>query len=186
LTCGALSTGTGFAVATDYVVTNAHVVAGGTTVRVSLAGSPFDANVVLFDPDLDVAVLWVPRLPAPALRLAATEPQRGDAGAAIGFPGGDVMVVVPAAVAGRYQATGRDIYDEHPVTREILELRAAIDRGDSGGPFVLADGTVGGIVFAEARTDPDVGYALSAPSVAIRVQPGIGRTGEVAVGDCIR
>ena len=185
LTCGALSTGTGFAVATDYVVTNAHVVAGGTTVRVSLAGSPFDAAVVLFDPDLDVAVLWVPRLPAPALLLAATEPQRGDTGAAIGFPGGGEMDVVAAAVAGRFQATGRDIYDEHPVTRQILELRAEIDRGDSGGPFVLADGTVGGIVFAEARSDEQVGYALSAPPVSLRIGPAIGRTSEVPVGDCI-
>lgn len=184
-TCGALSTGTGFAVATDYVVTNAHVVAGGTTVRVSLAGSPFDAAVVLFDPDLDVALLWVPRLPAPPLLLAATEPQRGDTGAAIGFPGGGGMVIVPAAVADRYEAQGRDIYDEHRVTRHILELRAAIDRGDSGGPFVLADGTVGGIVFAEARTDEDVGYALSAPPVSVRIAPGVGRTSEVPVGDCI-
>jgi S1-C subfamily serine protease len=184
-TCGALSTGTGFAVATDYIVTNAHVVAGGTTVRVSLAGSPFDAEVVLFDPDLDVAVLWVPRLPAPALRFAAVEPQRGDTGAALGFPAGGGMVIVPAAVTNRYGARGRDIYDEHPVTRQILELRAAIDRGDSGGPFVLADGSVGGIVFAEARSDEDVGYALSAPSVAVRIQPAIGRTSGVAVGDCI-
>jgi S1-C subfamily serine protease len=185
-TCGALSTGTGFAVATDYVVTNAHVVAGGRTVRVSLAGSPFDAAVVLFDPDLDVALLWVPRLPAPPLQFAATEPQRGDAGAALGFPGGGRMEIVPAAVADRYEARGRDIYGEDLVIRQILELRAAIDRGDSGGPFVLADGTVGGIVFAEARTDEDVGYALSAPSVAVRIQPGVGRTSEVALGDCIR
>ncbi|MEX2011213.1 MAG: MarP family serine protease [Chloroflexota bacterium] len=185
-TCGALSTGTGFAVATDYVVTNAHVVAGGNTVRVSLAGSPFDAAVVLFDPDLDVALLWVPRLPAPPLRFAATEPQRGDTGAALGFPGGGGMVIVPAAVANRYEARGRDIYDDHTVTRRILELRAAIDRGDSGGPFVLADGSVGGIVFAEARTDEDVGYALSAEPVAVRIGPGVGRTSEVAVGDCIR
>jgi S1-C subfamily serine protease len=184
--CGALSTGTGFAVATDYVVTNAHVVAGGSTVRVSLAGSPFDAAVVLFDPELDVALLWVPRLPAPPLRFAVTDPKRGDTGAALGFPGGGGMVIVPAAVAARYEAHGRDIYGEHLVTRQILELRAAIERGDSGGPFVLADGTVGGIVFAEARTDADVGYALSAVSVAVRVQPGIGRTGEVPVGDCVR
>ena len=72
------------------------------------------------------------------------------------------------------------------VARQIIELRAAINRGDSGGPFVLADGTVGGIVFAEARSDEDVGYALSPRSVAVRIQPSIGRTGEVSVGDCIR
>ncbi|MDQ2965319.1 MAG: trypsin-like peptidase domain-containing protein, partial [Chloroflexota bacterium] len=184
-TCGALSVGTGFAVATDYVVTNAHVVAGSRTVRVSLAGSLFDASVVLFDPDLDVALLRVPGLQAPPLRFADTDPERGATGAAIGFPGGGSMAIVPAAVTGRYPARGRDIYGEHPVTRQILELQAAIERGDSGGPFVLADGTVGGVVFAEARSNDDIGYALSARSVAVRVAPGIGRTGEVPVGPCI-
>ena len=64
-------------------------------------------------------------------------------------------------MAGRYPATGRDIYGQEQVRRQILELRAEIERGDSGGPLVLKDGTVGGVVFAEARTNPDVGYALS-------------------------
>ena len=185
-TCGLLSSGTGFAVATDYVVTNAHVVAGGRTVRVSLAGTTYDATVVLFDADLDVALLRVPRLPAPPLRFATSEPERGDTGAALGFPGGGGMVIVPAAVTRQYDARGRDIYGEDVVTRDILELRAAIEQGDSGGPFVLADGSVGGVVFAEARTDDDVGYALSPVSVAVRIQPGVGRTSEVSVGDCIR
>ena len=58
----------------------------------------------------------------------------------------------------------------------MLELRAQIDRGDSGGPFILTDGTVGGVVFAEAKTNEDVGYALSAREVAARITPGLGRT----------
>ena len=65
--------------------------------------------------------------------------------------------MLAAAVAGQYPATGHDIYGDGQVRREILELRAAIERGDSGGPLVLSDGTVGGVVFAEARTNPDVG-----------------------------
>ncbi len=97
------------------------------------------------------------------------------------------MDIVPASVAWQYDAArGRDIYDQQFVTREILELRAEIERGDSGGPFVLADGTVGGVIFAEARADEDVGYALTARSVAVRIQPGIARTGEANVGDCVR
>ena len=48
---------------------------------------------------------------------------------------------------------GRDIYDQTRVKRDILELRAEVDRGDSGGPLILKDGTVGGVVFAESRTD---------------------------------
>jgi hypothetical protein len=88
-------------------------------------------------------------------------------------------------VTGAYPATGLDIYDKATVRRQILELRAQIDRGDSGGPFVLRDGTIGGLVFAEARTDPDVGYALSPSAIAIRIGPAMGRTGGVDTGECL-
>ena len=91
----------------------------------------------------------------------------------------------PAAVAGRYDAQGRDIYGQQRVTRMILELRADIQRGDSGGPLVLVDGTVGGIVFAESRSDEDVGYALAPTAVAGRVDPAIGRTSPVSTGECV-
>ena len=89
-------------------------------------------------------------------------------------------------MAGAYPAVGRDIYGEGRVKRDILELQAAIDRGDSGGPFVLTDGTVGGVVFAEARTDDDVGYALSPTAVATRIAPAIGRSDAVDTGTCTR
>lgn len=184
-TCLSLSSGTGFVVDRGYVVTNAHVVAGASTIRVTLGNDAFDATAVLFDPELDVALLWAPRLTAPALSFATSDPVRGADGATLGFPGGGRLVVEPAAVAGSYAAQGRDIYGEARVTRKILELRAKVDRGDSGGPLMLADGTVGGIVFAEARTDVDVGYALTPTSVRIAIAPAIGRTGGVAMGACI-
>jgi S1-C subfamily serine protease len=185
-TCGAISSGTGFAVAGDYIVTNAHVVAGGRTVRVILDGRPFDAITVLFDPDMDVAVLHVPELRARALRFAISDPERASEGAALGFPAAGELTAIPAAVAARYDAQGLDIYGRDRVNREILELRAAIERGDSGGPFVLVDGTVGGVVFAESRSDEDVGYALSPVAVGVKVGPAIGRTSPVDTGDCIR
>ena len=187
--CGYTSSGTGFAVAGDYVVTNAHVVAGagrGDT-KVRDAGDQLhDAVTVLFDPALDVAVLHVPGLHANALRFTTKDPTRGAIGATLGFPGGGALQVLPAAVAGAYPAVGRDIYGQDQVRREILELHAAIDRGDSGGPFVLSDGTVGGVVFAEARTDDSVGYALSPTAVSTRVTPAVGRTTSVDTGECVR
>ena len=69
--------------------------------------------------------------------------------------------------------------------RDIIEIRSDIERGNSGGPLVLADGTVGGVVFAEARTDDEVGYALSPTEVAARIRPFIGQTEPVATGDCL-
>ena len=187
-TCGFESSGSGVVVADGYVVTNAHVVAGARSrgVRVTGIAGQVDASVVLFDPALDVAVLLAPDLRAEPLRFAASDPSRGAVGAALGYPGGGSLTVVPAAVTGTYPATGRDIYDEATVSRRIIELRAQIDRGDSGGPFVLGDGTVGGLIFAEARTDSDVGYALSPTAVASRVEPALGRTRPVDTGECLR
>jgi S1-C subfamily serine protease len=70
------------------------------------------------------------------------------------------------------------------VTREVLELHAAIKRGDSGGPLVLPDGTIGGLVFAESRSQPDVGYALTPTEVATKVAPALERTTAVSNGAC--
>jgi len=187
-TCGLESVGTGFVFSPGYVVTNAHVVAGADAraVRATTSdGQVLDAVPVLFDPELDVAVLRVRSLTAPALRWATSDPDRGATGATLGYPGGGAMTILPAAVTGRYPATGRDIYGENRITREILELRAAIDRGDSGGPLVLANGTVGGVVFAESRTDDAVGYALAPVAVADRVGDAVGRTAAVDTGACI-
>lgn len=187
-TCGLSSLGTGFVVRSDYVLTNAHVIAGASSTGIRVAtidGRLFDAVPVLFDPDLDVALLHVTSLGLRALPLATTDPGRGTVGATLGFPNGGQLTVLAAAVAGRYEAVGRDIYGEDPVSREILELRAAIERGDSGGPLVLSDGTVGGIVFAEARTNADVGYALSPTVVADTIAPGYGRIAAVDTGVCV-
>ena len=146
-----------------------------------------DADVVLFDPDLDVALLHASDVGGPVLRLATATPDRGTVGAALGFAGGGPLVVMPAAVSGTYPATGRDIYGTKRVTRDILELRAEVEPGDSGGPVVLEDGTVGGLVFAESRTDPAVGYAL-APRVRVRIGSDrrSGATRAVNLGACIR
>jgi S1-C subfamily serine protease len=183
--CDSQVNGTGLIVAPGYVVTNAHVVAGSSAIRVAIGSDVADAEVVLFDPLFDVAVLHAPGLDGRALRFATEVPARGTSGAALGYAGGGSLVVLPAAVAGSYDAIGRDIYDRSQVTREIVELRAAIEPGDSGGPLILPDGTVGGLVFAESRADPDVGYALSPTAVSTRVAPAIGRTGAVDVGRCI-
>lgn len=177
--------GTAFVVAPGYLTTNAHVVAGARTVRVNLDGDAYDATVVLFDPDLDIAVLRAPRMPADPLRFASQEPERGTDAAAIGFPEGGRQTIIPAAVAAGLTAEGRDIYEESRVVRRILELRAAIQPGDSGGPLILPDGTVGGMIFAQSKTDPSVGYALSPTEVATAVAPALGSSVAADTGPCL-
>jgi S1-C subfamily serine protease len=186
LACGTQIAGTAVVVADDYLVTNAHVVAGATVIRVALGNQLLDARAVLFDPQLDLAVLHAAGLDGKVLRFAASDPDRGTAGAAIGFAGGGPMVVLPAGVTGQYAATGRDIYGTSRVTRQILELRAQVEPGDSGGPLVLEDGTIGGLVFAESKSDVNVGYALTPTAVSSAMAQAIGRTGSVDLGRCIR
>ena len=107
-------------------------------------------------------------------------------GAALGYAGGGPLVVLPAAVSGSYAATGRDIYDRTRITRQVLEFAGGRGAGDLGGPLILADGTIGGLVFAESKTDPAVGYALTPTTVAARVAPrsaGGARPASAAVSD---
>jgi uncharacterized membrane protein required for colicin V production len=185
--CGYVLSGTGFVVRPGYIVTNAHVVAGSRSISVGRdGGAQARAAPVLFDPELDVALLYAPGLAAPPLTLADQVPQHGTLAAALGHPGGGSLAMIPAAVTSSYKAQGRDIYGTNLVTREIIELRAAIMQGDSGGPVVLQDGTVGGVVFAQAQTDPNVGYALSPVDVAARIRPGLGQTAAVDTGPCTR
>ncbi len=186
--CGEIFTGTGFAVAPNFVVTNAHVVAGANSVEITAddTGRRAPGSVVFFDPELDVALVRTPGLQFRALSFAAESPGRGTLGAALGHPNGGALTVIPAAVSAEIRASGRDIYATRDVVRDILELRAPIEPGDSGGPFLLADGSVGGVVFAQSRTDAGVGYALDPAAVAGEVIPLLGRTAATSTGPCLR
>jgi S1-C subfamily serine protease len=184
--CGASFTGAAFSVGEGYFVTNAHVVAGAERITLRGEAGSGRGTVVLFDPDLDVAVVHVPGLRLPALVLAPEAPERGAIGAALGYPNGAGLTTIPAAVTAQVRARGRDIYGEAPIVRDVLELLAAIEPGASGGPLVLPNGTVGGVVFAESRTDETVGYALDPAAVSLAIGPGIGETGAVDTGPCIR
>jgi hypothetical protein len=140
---------------------------------------------VLFDPELDVALLWPPTSTPRPLSFAATDPKRGALGATLGYPGGGPLTISPAAVAARYEATGRDIYDVDHVQREILELRAQVDRVDSGGPLVLSDWDGRRRGLRGGPDQPDVGYALAPEAVWTRIRPGIGRRSTIDTGPCI-
>ncbi len=183
--CSQRASGTSFVIAPEYLVTNAHVVVGADTIVVQSSDRAFDAIPVLLDLELDVALLWANGLEAPSLTFAGAEPVRGDLGATVGYPGGRDETVERATVAAAYFATGLDVTEKERVTRRIIELRSRVMPGDSGGPFVLQDGTVGGVVFAESRVDPLVGYALSPREVLDRVSQGIGRQTTVPAGPCV-
>jgi S1-C subfamily serine protease/uncharacterized membrane protein required for colicin V production len=181
---GYLNQGSGFVVAPGYVVTNAHVVAGTHEQVLASNGARFAASVVFFDPEVDIALLYAPTFHGPPLPLAGGELTRGDGGAVLGFPGGGDLQVGPAAVRQTLDAVGRDIYGQGEVTRHIDELQATVHHGNSGGPFVLPDGRVAGVVFANSVLDEGVTYAITAAQFAPEVRSALGRTTPVGTGSC--
>ena len=185
--CARFMTGTAFAVGPSHFVTNAHVVAGATRVDLSFDGrfDRYEGLVVHFNPDLDVAVVYAPLLGLEPLTLADAPPSRGERGAALGFTGGGSQRVVPAAVRRSIDALGRDIYGRQTVSRSVIELQADVAPGDSGGPLMLADGTVGGVTFSESRDDSSIGYALSPVAVANSIRGSLDQRQSVSSGDCL-
>lgn len=162
--CGRIQEGSGWAVSNDLVVTNAHVVAGepaGSTYVLLPGGDRLPASVVLYNPDVDIALLKVPGLGETPLPLAS--PSSGQRGTVLGHPNGqDSIAIQPATVANQVTAVGEDLYGTHKTTRQVLVLAARLTYGDSGAPLVDTSGQVIGIAFAIAPDRPTTAYALSA------------------------
>ena len=184
--CGAIQEGSGFFVAPNYVITNAHVVAGVRSPQVQRQnGGTQAATTVLFNPRIDVAVLRVSSTGKP-LSLDPQDVARGTKGAVLGYPGGGPLRAGQAAVRRDLNAIGRDIYGRSVVQRDVYELQAIVRPGNSGGAFMLLDGQVGGLVFAASTTDPKVGYALTSKQVLPLVTAAEKRTQPVSTQDCAR
>jgi S1-C subfamily serine protease len=182
--CGGRLTGSGFAAGPDLVITNAHVVAGTDNITVDDGQGRRAAAPVTFDPDTDLAVLRVEGLDATPLPLALEVAPRGTGGAILGYPGGGGLRASGAAVLDATQARGRDIYNRDLTTRSIYVLQGAVRPGNSGGPFVLPDGRVAGVVFARSLTDDGVAYALNVDEVVDDLQVAAGSTQPVSTGPC--
>jgi S1-C subfamily serine protease len=184
--CGEILSGTGFVAAPHYVITNAHVVAGEASPEVEQDGRTYPVVPVLFDPKVDLAVLYVRGLDTAPLTLDPREVGRSTQGAVIGHPGGGPLIALAAGVRRPLDALGRDIYGENVVTRRIYELQAVVRPGDSGGPFVLRNGTVAGVVFAASTADPNVGYALTSPIVLPLLSRATHLTARISTQPCAR
>ncbi|POX45255.1 serine protease [Streptomyces sp. Ru71] len=178
--------GSGFVYAPRHVMTNAHVVAGidRPSVRVGGVGRSYDARVVLFDPERDVAVLYVPELGAPVLRFDDGA-HRGEPAVVAGYPQDGDLDLQAATVANRVRATGRNIYNDATVTREIYSIRSTVRPGNSGGPLLTTDGRVFGVVFARSTSDDETGYVLTAAEVSDDAQRAADATREVDTGSLV-
>ncbi|MFY2861935.1 acid resistance serine protease MarP [Mycobacterium sp. THU-M104] len=183
--CQKVLEGSGFVVAPDRVMTNAHVVAGSNSVQVYASGNPLDATVVAYNPAVDIAILAVPHLPPAPLAFAQTQAKTGANVVILGYPGGGNFTATPARIREIIKLSGPDIYrDPTPVTRDVYTIRANVEQGNSGGPLIDLDGHVLGVVFGAAVDDPDTGFVLTADEVAGQLSR-IGDTQAVNTGACV-
>jgi S1-C subfamily serine protease len=149
-----------------YVVTNYHVIARGSRIKVALAdGRELLARVVGTDPRSDLAVLEVERQddePLPAAPLAEGEPMIGETAIAIGNPFGLSHTVT----AGVVSALHRQLRGDEGTFYDLVQTDAAINPGNSGGPLLNVDAEVIGINTAIYGGDAKgIGFAIPAERV---------------------
>lgn len=165
--CGGIVEGSGFVVAPNEIATDAHVVAGVSSPKVIDDNGIHDAQVMWFDPDVDLAVLKVDgKLAGKPLRVNDAEQASNTPGVVLGYPGGGDFDAQAAAIIDHFTAYGRNIYGQGHTVRDIYSVKAKIIPGNSGGPLIGKNGDVLGIVFATSTTYNDVGYALTGHQVA--------------------
>jgi S1-C subfamily serine protease len=159
--CGLGVEGSGWIVGRELVVTNAHVVAGIETLLVDRGeGRELDSRVVSFDAGNDVAIVRVPGLDGRPLRLADSDPERGQAGALLGFPLNGPYRVTPVRLGGTSRVSARDAYGRVQIGRKVVGLRGDVQSGNSGGPIVDAEGRVVSTAFAKRAAFDDEGYGV--------------------------
>jgi S1-C subfamily serine protease len=164
-----LGAGTGMILTADgEILTNNHVIAGASQIQVSIQGHGTQtATVVGVDPTDDVALLQlndVSGLPTVAIGDSSAV-QVGDEvtaiGNAFGAPG------PPTSTTGKVTAVNRSIIARDPAggtpeqLKDVIQIDAGVQPGDSGGALVNADGQVIGIITAgPSNSQTGVGFAI--------------------------
>jgi S1-C subfamily serine protease len=182
--CRVSVSGSGFVYAPQHVMTNAHVVAGiaSPEIQVRVSKPLLPATVVYFDPQVDIAVLYVPDLEAPAIDFAHSSAQSGDDAIIAGFPEGGPYDSAPARIRDVITARGDDIYGKSGVEREVYSFRGDVKHGNSGGPLLTTRGEALGMIFASG-TDK-TGYALTAEQLRVAAARGLRSDEQVETGSC--
>lgn len=143
LTCNGLGTGSAFAVDDNLLVTNRHVVEGGS-LRLELStwdGQDLEVDVSASATWADVALLWTTQT-LPVVAAIGDDPEPGEFVAAVGYPLGGPWTLTTGSVVD--YVPGSVFGEAHPVIR----FNAPIAPGNSGGPLLDERGDVAGVVFA--------------------------------------
>lgn len=183
--CGRKLMGSGFVAAEDYVITNAHVVAGTEAVNLDTVLGVKPAEVVYYRPDVDIAVLYSERLGLDPIPLAQEGLARGDNAVVMGYPRSGPFEAAPARVRSRINISGPDIYSTGRFEREAYTLRGNVRQGNSGGPLLTPEGEVAGVIFGASVDSSDTGYALTLDQVLSAVGPLQSHTTPADTQSCV-
>ncbi len=151
-------TGSGVIMSADgYILTNNHVVAGATTVTVTLADEQeYAASVIGGDPKTDLAVVKIAaKHTLPVATLGDSETLKvGDWVLAIGNPFGLDHTVTAGIVSAKGRIIGAGPYDD------FIQTDASINPGNSGGPLINMQGDIVGINTALVPYGQGIGFAI--------------------------
>ena len=158
------------------ILTNLHVVGGFDRIRVTFAdGLESDAVVIGTAPEHDLAVLQATTIPddlAAATMRSTQDLAMGDRVVAVGFPFG----IGPSVSAGVVSGLRREYRSPEGkrLLTNLIQFDAAVNRGNSGGPLVTADGEVVGIVTAILNPSDEgvfigIGFAVPIENAAAAV-----------------
>jgi S1-C subfamily serine protease len=182
--CDQEQSGSGFVVADDRVLTNAHVLSGVTEpVVIAPNGQALSGRVTAYDPQRDLALVVVPGLDAEPLTIAAT-PSGGDEGVVAGYPFGGPFTEGGARVVQTGRTSVPDVAGDGRTERSIAALAADVEQGNSGGPLLTTDGEVMGLVFAKSTSQSDLGYAMTPDEFGDLVDRAASLTTTVSTGSC--
>jgi S1-C subfamily serine protease len=183
--CQKSTDGSGFVVAPNKVMTNAHVVAGAETFSVNDEGKALAAQVISYDPEADIAILDVPGLPAAPLKFADYTVGSGVDAFVLGFPGAASFRASPAQIREVTEINGPDIYHTTSVTRQVYVLIGSFpEAGSSGSAVVDLYGQVIGVYFGAQTYDPTTGFAMTAAQVTPQMAHAHA-TKAASTGDCV-
>lgn len=178
-----LGAGSGFFISADgFIVTNNHVIANAQEITVKLSdGRELRAELVGRDDNTDLAVIKVQGSGFPFVQFEeGAEPRVGDWVIAVGNPFG----LGGTATAGIVSARARDLRDRSSQFVDYLQIDAAINRGNSGGPTFDIYGRVIGVntaIFSPTGGSVGIGFAIPA-STAKSVTDQLIRSGSVERG----
>jgi serine protease Do len=178
---GGMAQGSGFVISADgYAVTNNHVVRDADEVSVTFKdGVEYKAEVIGTDPKTDLALIKIKSdKPFDYVSFSKDEPRVGDWVMAVGNPFGLGGSVTTGIISARGRDIGSGPYDD------FLQIDAAINRGNSGGPAFNLEGEVVGIntaIFSPSGGSVGIGFAIPA-STAENVINSLKESGAVTRG----